>query len=120
MNRLIKFCVVAIACLPYLFASAATKSDEVVLEVMDPRGDVPPPKFHAPSERVSNLDGKTVGIYWIGKAGGDNFWDGVEELLNDKYPNTRTVRYRGPFTVEDAQANKIAKEVDTLFYGVGD
>ena len=120
MNRLIKSMVIGIVCLPYLFAVAATKTDEVILEVMDPRGEIPPPAFNAPAERVSNLDGKTVGIYWIGKAGGDNFWDNVEALLNEKYPNTKTKRYQGIFDLGDARAAEIAKEVDTVFYGIGD
>ena len=120
MKRSLKSLITGLALIPFLFAVSIVNAKDVVLEVMDPRGAVPPPPFNAPSPRVTNLDGKTVGIYWIGKAGGDNFWDGVEELLNERFPNTKTVRYRGPFTVEDEQANKIAKEVDTLFYGVGD
>ena len=120
MNRLIKSLVIGIVCLPYLYAVAATKSSEVTLEVMDPRGEIPPPPFNAPSERVSNLDGKTVGIYWIGKAGGDNFWDNVEALLHAQYPNTKVRRYQGVFDLGDKRAAEIAKEVDTVFYGVGD
>jgi hypothetical protein len=106
--------------LPNLFAIATAKSDAVTLEVMNPRGQIPPPPFHAPSPRVSDLSGKTVGIYWIGKAGGDNFWDGVHALLTEKYPNTKVVRYQGPFDLGDKRAAEIAKEVDTMFYGVGD
>lgn len=90
------------------------------LEVFSPRGEIPPPPFHAPAPRVTDLEGKTIGLYWIGKAGGDNFWDGIEELLNEKYPNVKTVRYMGPFDLGEIQAGKIAKEVDTMFYGVGD
>lgn len=121
MNRLIKSLVIGMVCLPYFFAVAAPKSSsEVELNVMDPRGEIPPPPFNAPSERVTNLDGKTVGIYWIGKAGGNNFWDGVEDLMHEKFPNTKIKRYQGPFDLGDEMAGKIAKEVDTMFYGVGD
>jgi len=82
--------------------------------------EIPPPPFHAPSPRISDLDGKKVGIYWIGKAGGDNFWNGVEELLNERFPKVQTVRYEGPFDLGDARAAELAREVDTMFYGVGD
>ena len=68
MKRLIKSLVLGIVCLPFLFATAATQSGEVVLEVMDPRCEIPPPPFHSPAARVSNLDGKTLGIFWLGKA----------------------------------------------------
>ena len=121
MNRLIKSLIIGMVCLPYMFAMAATKSDEVVLNVLDPRGAIPPPPFNVPSERVTNLDGKTVGIYWIGKAGGDHFWDGVADLMHKKFPNTKIIKYyTHEFTVNDKKAAQIAKEVDTLFYGVGD
>ncbi len=122
MKRLIKpLALLGAISLPFLFATgAAAQSGGVVLEVLDPRGEIPPPPFQAPAERVSNLDGKTVGIYWLGKAGGNNFWDGVEEMLHEKYPNTKVKRYQGPFDLGDARAAQIAKEVDTILYGVGD
>lgn len=120
MKRLLQDITAGLLMLTGLLAYAASNSEAVTFEVMNPRGEVPPPPFNAPSERVSDLDGKTVGIYWIGKAGGDNFWDGVEQLMNERYPNTKTVRYRGPFDLGAERAAKIIKEVDTMLYGVGD
>ena len=64
MNRLIKSLVIGMVCLPYFFAAAATAAtnpDAVVLNVLAPRGAIPPPPFNVPSKRVTNLDGKTVG-----------------------------------------------------------
>jgi hypothetical protein len=95
-------------------------SGDVILEVMNPRAEIPPPAFFPPSPRVEELSGTKVGIYWLGKAGGDNFWDGVEELLRDRYPAATIVRYRGPFDLGDERAATISKEVDTVLYGVGD
>jgi len=103
-----------------LLANTAGAAESVVIEVMNPRGEVPPPPITPPADRVSKLDGKTVGIYWIGKAGGDNFWDGVEELMHQNYPSTKVVRFQGPFDLGDARAAEIVKQVDTMFYGVGD
>lgn len=124
MNRLIKSLVIGMVCLPYFFiaaANAASDPNAVVLNVLDPRGAIPPPPFNVPSKRVTNLDGKTVGIYWIGKAGGDHFWDGVADLMHKRYPHTKIIKYyTHVFTVGDKMAAKIAKQVDTLFYGVGD
>ena len=122
MKRPMKSLALGTICLllPYLNATAAPQSGEVVLDVLDPRGAIPPPPFNAPAARVSSLDGKTVGIYWLGKAGGNNFWDGVEEMLHEKYPNTKVKRYQGPFDLGDKRAAEIAKEVDTILYGVGD
>ncbi|MEJ2109897.1 MAG: hypothetical protein P8Z37_08295 [Acidobacteriota bacterium] len=60
----------------------SSKPDSVTLEAMNPRAAIPPPPFSPPSPRVDELAGKRIGIYWLGKAGGDNFWDGVDELLS--------------------------------------
>ena len=117
MKRLLQGMAVGVL---LMLPGVALQAAEVTLEVLNPRGEIPPPPFHAPSERVSALDGKTVGIYWIGKAGGDNFWDGIEALLNERYPNTKTVRYQGPFDLGDERATQLVKEVDTVLYGVGD
>ena len=94
--------------------------DSVTLEVMNPRAVIPPPPFSPPSPRVKELSGKKIGIYWLGKAGGDNFWDGVDELLKERYPTATILRYRGSFDLGDEMAARISKEVDTVLYGVGD
>jgi hypothetical protein len=109
-----------LASLSLLLSGGSVWAQSVTLEVMNPRGEIPPPSFNAPAERLGDLNGKKIGIYWIGKAGGDNFWDGVEELLNERHPEATTVRYEGPFDLGDARAAQLAREVDTVFYGVGD
>jgi len=119
MNRLGRFGL-GLALTPLLFSGGSVWAQNTTLEVMNPRGEIPPPAFNPPSERVGDLDGKKIGIYWIGKAGGDNFWDGVEEVLNERHPGATTVRYEGPFDLGDAEAAKLAREVDTVLYGVGD
>ena len=110
---------------PSLVAMAAGKSTQlkpgvVNLEVLNPRGEIPPPPFVAPTARITDLAGKKIGLYWIGKAGGNNFWDAVEQLLKEKYPTAKISRYRGPFDLGEKRAVEIAKEVDTILYGVGD
>jgi hypothetical protein len=105
--------------LPGLSAAQAPEQS-VTLEVMNPRAEIPPPPMFPLTPRVKELAGKRIGIYWIGKAGGDNFWDNVEVLLKEKYPTSKIVRYEGPFDLGDKRASEIAKEVDTLLYGVGD
>ncbi|OPY66479.1 MAG: hypothetical protein A4E57_02798 [Syntrophorhabdaceae bacterium PtaU1.Bin034] len=92
----------------------------VTLEVLNPRGEIPPSATFSPVTRVPDLAGKTIGIYWIGKAGGNNFWDAVEELLKQKYPTAKVKRYQGPFDLSQKTADTVAKECDVFFYGVGD
>ena len=101
-------------------AAVQPKPGAVTLEVLNPRGEIPPPPFFAPTARVADLTGKKIGLYWIGKAGGNNFFDVVEQLLKEKYPTVTVLRYRGPFDLGEKRAAEIAKEMDSFVYGVGD
>jgi hypothetical protein len=92
----------------------------VTLEVLNPRGEIKTLPTLAPVPRVTDLAGKKIGIYWNEKAGGNNFWDVIEELLTQAFPTAKIVRYRGPFDPGETKAATIAKECDTFIYGVGD
>ena len=122
----------AISCLLFVFVLLTTFSialaapsehdhgEGVVLEVLNPRGVIDPPPNMPLSPRVSDLDGKTIGLYDNGKEGFTAFLDVIEELINKYYPTTTVKRYVGAFDIGDQMAAQIAKEVDTVIYGVGD
>ena len=94
---------------------------DVTLDVMNPRGEITPPKAVAPVPRVSDLAGKRIGIYWNRKAGGNNFWDVVETELKQRFPTAKIVRFsEGGFDPGDKRVAAMVKEVDTFLYGVGD
>ncbi len=117
----VMLCLALGALLPTGFLAAqAKKTDPVTIEVMNPRSDLAPPPVFAPTARVKELAGKKVGIYWLGKAGGDNFFDAFEKVLKEKYPTVTTIRYKGTPEIGEKVAAQVAKEVDTLVYGVGD
>ena len=97
-----------------------TVSAAVTIEVLNPRGEIKPPPTLAPSPRIADLAGKKIGIYWNGKQGGNNFWDVVEELLKEKLPAAKIMRFNGSFDVGQSLAATIAKECDAIIYGVGD
>jgi len=90
------------------------------LEVLNPRGEVDPPKTLGISPRVATLAGKRIGLYDNGKEGFADFLNVIEKLLKEKYPTTTIVRFNGGFDCGDALAAKIAKSVDTVIYGSGD
>ncbi len=92
----------------------------VTLRVLNPRGESEPPANAGITGRVTDLAGKKVGLYWIGKPGGDVFFHRVQELLEEKIPNIKIVRYTGAFDLGNVLAAKVAKEVDAFVYGVGD
>jgi hypothetical protein len=93
---------------------------KVNLEVLNPRTEIEPQAISNPMERIGDLTGKKIGLYWNRKAGGNNFWDGVEKNLKEKYPTATILRYEGAFDLGEALAKKMAKEVDVFMYGVGD
>jgi hypothetical protein len=49
----------------------------------------------APAPRLTDLNGKTIGLYWNIKAGGDAALDRTEEVLSDRYPAAKFVRLIG-------------------------
>jgi hypothetical protein len=112
--------VLAVAGLFTGFLQATSAYSAVTLEVLNPRGEIKALPSQAPAPRVVDLAGKKIGIYWIGKAGGNNFWDEIEVLLKAKFPTAQIMRYNGPFDLGANMAGKIAKECDTFIYGVGD
>jgi hypothetical protein len=117
-------CVLAMMVAAFLsigsLVEAAPATPEVKLTVMNPRGEITPLKVFAPRARISNLSNKKIGIYWNGKAGGNYFWNIIEQLLKEKLPTATILRYDGAYDIGDPLAAKVASEVDAFFYGVGD
>jgi hypothetical protein len=103
-----------------ILAVGCLSSNDVTMEVLNPRGEIELPPVAAPSARVADLTGKKIGLYWNGKQGGNHFWNGVEKLLKEKMPGTTILRYSGAFDLGDEQAAKVAHETDAFLYGVGD
>jgi hypothetical protein len=93
---------------------------DVTIEVLNPRGEIEPPKSVGLSPRLTDLSDKTIGLYDIGKEGFAQFLDVTEKLLKQKYPSAKIKRYNGAFDIGQRLAVKIAKEVDTVLYGSGD
>ena len=115
------------ACVSEAIANLGTKETvakavpaTTTLEVLNPRGEVDPPKTLGISPRVTTLAGKRIGLYDNGKEGFSDFLNVIEQLLKDKYPTATIVRFGGAFDCGDALAAKIAKSADTVLYGSGD
>ena len=101
-------------------AKEATAAGSVTLKVLNPRGESEPPQNLGITGRVRDLAGKKIGLYWLGKPDGDVFFARVQKLLEEKFPTATVLQYTGAFDIGDALAAKVAKEVDTFVYGVGD
>ena len=115
---MIKLTKLLLVCM--FMASLLAGCGTATLEVMNPRGEIAHPPYVAPNPRIEDLSGKKIGIYWNGKSGGNNLFDVLEGMLKEKYPTATIVRSRGTHQISDDMAAKLAKEVDTFIYGVGD
>jgi hypothetical protein len=89
----------------------------VSLKCLNPQGIFKFQEPVIPSPRLGNLEGKAIGIFWDGKAGGDKFCMAVEELLNNRIPTAKTMRAEWN---DVAIAEKVKKEMDTFILALGD
>ncbi len=69
--------------------------------------------------RVSGLSGKTIGLYWNMKAGGDVALEQTAHFLGQRFPNAEFRYYTGSVgatmrhaTAEDAE--RVARECDAV------
>lgn len=93
---------------------------KVELKLLNPRGVIEAKPVYIPNSRVTDLNGKRVGLYWNGKPGMDNFYTVFEKLLKEKYPTAKTTLLRGALLISDEDAKAWLPQVDTFVYGVGD
>jgi hypothetical protein len=96
------------------------KSGKVEFQVLNPRGKIEAIPVSSPQPRVTDLNGKTVGLYSNSKPGMDNLYTVFEELLKQKYPDIKVKNMAGAFLIRDEDADALAKEIDAFIYGVGD
>jgi hypothetical protein len=102
---------------------AAPAADQVTLEVLNPRGEVPALPALALRPRVSDLSGKKIALIDNGKPGARNLLDAVQEILKQRYPTATIIatRKKGGL-LSDAKEwyPEAVKEFDTFVFGVGD
>ena len=77
------------------------------------------------ASRLSDLSGKTIGLYWNMKAGGDLALEQTAHFLGQRFPGTEFKYYVGSVgaymrhaTVEDAE--RVARECDAVVGTTGD
>ena len=126
-NKSLSTIILSVIILLFLFGAASTgqaiaqpDAAAVVLEVLNPRGEIEPPPVLGISPRLKDLDGKKIGLYDNGKAGFAEFLDEIERLLKERYSDITVLRYNGAFDLGDKLAGKMASEVDAFIYGSAD
>ena len=96
------------------------KSEKVEFEVLNPRGKIEAVPVSPLPPRITDLNGKTIGLYSNSKPGMDNLYTVFEELLKQRYSDVRVKTMSGAFLIRDEDADTLAKEIDAFVYGVGD
>ena len=103
---------------------AGTAAAQVTLEVMNPRGEIPPPKTLGISPRGQGLDGKKIVLVDNGKYGASNFLDALADMLKQKYPSATVVMYPKPAAQTITDLPKwyptVKQQGDLFVFGVGD
>jgi len=103
---------------------AGTAAAQVTIEVMNPRGEIPPPKTLGISPRGGSLDGKKIVLIDNGKYGASNFLDVLAAMLKQKYPTVTVVMYPKPAaqTITDLPNwyPTVKQQGDLFVFGVGD
>ena len=103
---------------------AGTAAAQVTIEVMNPRGEIPPPKTLGISPRGGSLDGKKIVLIDNGKYGASNFLDVLAAMLKQKYPTATIVMYPKPAAQTITDLPKwyatVKQQGDLFVFGVGD
>jgi hypothetical protein len=103
---------------------AGTTVAQVTIEVMNPRGEIPPPPTRGITPRVSNLAGKKIVLVDNGKFGADNFLNVVAQILKQKYPAATIVMDPKPSAQTITDLPKwyptVKQQGDLFIFGVGD
>ncbi len=105
-------------------ASTAKTTEQATLEVMNPRGEIPPPPTVGINPRPAGLAGKTIVLIDNGKYGASNFLDVLGEMLKRKYPSAAIVMYPKPaaqtITALPDWYPTVKQQGDLFVFGVGD
>jgi len=103
---------------------AGTAAAQVTLEVMNPRGEIPPPPTVGLTPRGADLAGKKIVLIDNGKFGAQNFLDVVADMLKEKYPTATVVMYPKPaaqtITAMPKWYPTVKQQGDLFIFGVGD
>ena len=94
------------------------------LQVMNPRGEIPPPRTLGISPRIPDLSSKKLVLVDNGKFGAKNFLDALADILKEKYPKATIVMYPKPAAQTITNLPKwyptVKQQGDLFIFGVGD
>ena len=78
-----------------------------------------------PAPRLDTLNGKTIGLYWNQKSGGDVALARIAELISERYPDVQFKNYTGSIgwgrtVASDEDIERIAQECQGVIGSTAD
>jgi len=122
MKKLLKYLISSLSLICMLVCGMQAVAAQVKLEVLNPVG-IADTKTVTPANRLDTLEGKSIGLIWNGKPGGQHLLDELEKQLSIKYKGTTFVRMKSTpqlSTEEMIDVIKAAPKVDAVIHAVGD
>ncbi len=102
------FMIIGLLAMPML---ASAKETVQQWELVNPAGVIKITPIEMPP-RISTLEGKTIGLKWNMKPGGNIFLDRVAELLKEKVPSAKIIKFYEvePTTVPQSANMDVAEQ----------
>ena len=98
------------------------------IQVYNPTGAVMAERITDFAPRIDSFDGKRIGLLWNSKPNGDYYLNRVAELLSQRFPSSKVIKFWETHPVEtanpdkksDAALNIIAQNADVVIAAQGD
>ena len=98
------------------------------IQVYNPTGAVMAEKITNFSPRIDAFDGKRIGLLWNSKPNGDSYLNRVAELLSQRFPSSKIIKFYETYAAETANPDKkseaalslMAQNADVVISAQGD
>ena len=98
------------------------------IRVYNPTGAVMAEKITNFSPRIDSFDGKRIGLLWNSKPNGDHYLNRVAELLSQRFPSSKIIKFYETHAAETANPDKksdaaldlIVQNADVVIAAQGD
>ena len=97
-------------------------------QVYNPAGAVMAEKITNFAPRIDSFDGKRIGLLWNSKSNGDFYLNRVADLLSEKFPSSKIIKFYETHAAETANPDKksdaaldlIVQNADVVIAAQGD
>jgi len=98
------------------------------IQVYNPTGAVMAERIAGFSPRIDSFDGKRIGLLWNSKPNGNHYLNRVAELLSQRFPSSKIIKFYETHAAETANPDKksdaaldiICRNADVVITAQGD